>query len=276
MQHIRRRKSNVEGPIWKNYSATGKTVTRRLSRPAKINTLQEILHHDYWLTSDAMDQASYLMAKDHDHLDGFQSVLQFSAIAQGGIVGTPEKKFVQMLNIRQSHWITVSNVFCNDTQLAVYDSLRNPLDPRTLQALSWLLRPQSDTFEVLQPAVQQQTNLSNCGVFAIAFAYALCKGHQPEQCIFNEGRMRAQLYKSFTRNNITFRMNVEDREAQSNITTTTVPVYCVCRTAHYKEMMVQCSLCKEWYHPTCVTIPRAVIGNDDIWQCSKYEQANST
>ena len=276
MQHIRRRKSNVEGPIWKNSSATGKEIPRRLSRPAKINTLQEILHHDYWLTSDAMDQASYLMAKDHDHLDGFQSVLPFSAIAQGGIVGTPEKKFVQMLNIRQSHWITVSNVFCNDTQLAIYDSLRSPLDPRTLQALSWLLRPQSDTFEVLQPAVQQQTNLSNCGVFAIAFAYALCKGHQPEQCIFNESRMRAQLYKSFTRNIITFRMNVEDREAQSNITKTTVPVYCVCRTAHYKELMVQCSLCKEWYHPTCVTIPRAVIGNDDIWQCSKCERPNST
>lgn len=123
--------------LWKN--------SRRLSRPAKINTLQEILCHDYWLTSDGIDQASYLMAKDHDHLDGFQSVLPFSAIAQGGIVGTPEKKFVQMLNIRQSHWITVSNVFCNDTQFAVYDSLRSPLDPRTLQALSWLLRPQSDT-----------------------------------------------------------------------------------------------------------------------------------
>lgn len=32
----------------------------------------QILHQDYWLTSDAIDMASYLLAKDHMDIDGFQ------------------------------------------------------------------------------------------------------------------------------------------------------------------------------------------------------------
>ncbi len=43
---------------------------------------------DCWLTSDTTDLASYLLAKDNLHIDGFQSVLPFSAIENGGIMGT--------------------------------------------------------------------------------------------------------------------------------------------------------------------------------------------
>lgn len=137
----------------------------------------------------------------------------------------------------------------------------------TLQTLSWMVRPQSEHFYVLQPAVQQQSNLSNCGVFSVAFAYALCKGHPPELCMFNEGRLRSQLYASLTKNSITFSIKTRESEAQANVTKTAVPVYCVCRTAHYKELMVQCCSCQQWYHPTCVDIPKTVIGTDEVWQC---------
>ncbi len=98
-------------------------------------------------------------------------------------MGTPQNKFVQILHIRQNHWITVSNLFCGENPLSVSDSKSAPLDQRTLQTLSWMVRPQSENFYVLQPAVQQQSNLSNCGVFSVAFAYALCKGHPPELCM---------------------------------------------------------------------------------------------
>lgn len=268
MKNIRRRRSKIEGPIWNQLNPSEITAPRRLSRPPKVSMLQQILHQDFWLTSDVIDLAGYIMAKENEHIDGFQSVLPFSAIANGGIVGTPQKKFVQILHIRQNHWITVSNIFCDENQLSVYDSKSAPLDPRTLQTLSWMVRPQSDHFDVLQPAVQQQSNFSNCGLFSIAFAYALCKGHPPELCKFNEGRLRAQLYSSLTKQSITFSMKTREGEAEANVTKTEVPVYCVCRTAHYKELMVQCSKCQQWYHPTCVHIPRIVIGNDQVWQCA--------
>lgn len=273
---VKRRISKIEGPIWTKSSATEKNPPKRLSRPVKLQTLQQLLHHDYWLTSDTIDMASYLLAKKHKEIDGFQSVLPFSALAQGGIVGTPTKPFVQIINIRNSHWITISNVFCSQNQLCVYDSLRGPLDLKTQQILSWLLRPKEEYFEVFQPPVQQQSNFSNCGLFAIAFAYAICQGHPPEQCGFNEGRLRAQLYKSITQNNITFGINTVAKPAISNSDQTRISVYCVCRTAHYRELMVQCSQCQEWYHPTCIHIPKSVIGSDETWQCHKSQCRGGT
>lgn len=128
-KNIRRRRSKIEGPIWDVLNPSEITAPRRLSRPTKVNMLQQILHQDFWLTSDIIDLASYILAKDNVHIDGFQSVLPFSAIANGGIVGTPQNKFVQILHIRQNHWITVSNLFCGENQLSVYDSKSAPLDP---------------------------------------------------------------------------------------------------------------------------------------------------
>ncbi len=267
VKNIRRRQSKIEGPIWDVLNPSEITAPRRLSRPPKVNMLQQIFHQDFWLTSDFIDLASYIMAKDNVHIDGFQSALPFSAIANGGIVGTPQNKCVHILHIRQNHWITVSYLFCGENQLSVYDSKSAPLDQKTLQTLSWMVRPQSEHFYVLQPAVQQQSNLSNCGVFSVAFAYALCKGHPPELCMFNEGRLRSQLYASLTKNCISFSIKIRESEAQANVTKTAVPVYCVCRTAHYKELMVQCCSCQQWYHPTCVYIPKTVIGTDQVWQC---------
>ncbi|KAA0724026.1 hypothetical protein E1301_Tti019927 [Triplophysa tibetana] len=109
VKNIRRRRSKIEGPIWNESCPVEITAPRRLSRPPKINMLQQILHQDYWLTCDTIDLASYLMAKDNMDIDGFQSVLPFSAIARGGIVGTPKEKFVQILNIRQNLWITMQS-----------------------------------------------------------------------------------------------------------------------------------------------------------------------
>lgn len=175
-------------------------------------------------------------------------------------MGTPQDKFVQILNIRQCHWVTVSDCFCNDNEVAVYDCKRAYLDTSTLQALSCLLRPKSNHIDVLQPAVQQQTNHSNCGLFAIAFGFAICKGLQPERCTFHESRVRAQLYVSLTKSAITYTIKSRESEITANMTTTSVPGYCIFRTAYYREVMVQCCNCLEWYHPTCVDIPRSVIG----------------
>lgn len=175
---------------------------------------------------------------------GFSQFCPLVPLQMEGLWELHKKKIVQILHNRQNHWITFSNVFCDENQLSVYDSKSAPLDPRTLQTLSWMVRPQSDHFDVLQPAVQQQSNLSNCGLFSIAFAYALCKGHPPELCMFNEGRLRAQLYSSLPKQSITFTMKTREGEAEANVTKTEVPVYCVCRTAHYKELMVQC---QQWY-----------------------------
>ncbi len=132
----------------------------------------------------------------HD-IDGFQSCLLFSVLERGGIVGTPTRQFVQILHTGGNHWGTASNLFAENNEVCIYDSLSTMLDSNTEQALSWMLRPKEHQFVVVFPTVQQQTNSSNCGLLAIGFAYALCSNIRPENCQFREGRMRAELIKCF-------------------------------------------------------------------------------
>lgn len=116
-------------------STSETTSPQRLTRPPKIHMLQQILHQDCWLTSDTTDLASYLLAKNNLHIDGFQSVLPFSAIENGGIVGTPQNKFVQILNIWHCHWITVSNLFIFlswQSACCVWQQMCPSLDPDTV------------------------------------------------------------------------------------------------------------------------------------------------
>ena len=45
----------------------------------------------------------------------------------------------------------------------------------------------------LFPFQQQQSNTADCGVFAIAFATAICNGQDPEKLLFKTSDMRKHL-----------------------------------------------------------------------------------
>lgn len=154
------------------------------------------------------------------YIIGFQSTLLFSALQNGGIVGNPSRQFIQILHTANNHWLTVSNLFCRTNEVCLYDSLSTDLDNKDKPAqASW--RP---IFLVMYPDVQQQTNFSNCGLFTIACAFALCCNIRPESCMFCEGA---------------------------------IPDWgnYLCRTAHNTEVMVEGSLCHGWCHPNRVQIP---------------------
>lgn len=256
------------GPYWNGKNPSAIIPSSRLYRTQQVpkgSAITSILHPQHWLSSDEIDFASHLLAKEYSAIDGFQSSLLFSALDNGGVVGTPTRQFVQILHTGGNHWVTASNLFAEKNEVCLYDSLSTVMDKNTELALSWLLRPKEDQFVVKFPAVQQQTNCSNCGLLAIGFAYALCRNIRPENCRFREGRMRAELIKSFRTGKIEF--NIEAKLNKPNSKQTTVSVHCVCRTAHNKEIMVQCSLCHGWYHPTCSNIPLTAIFGEDDWHC---------
>ena len=47
--------------------------------------------------------------------------------------------------------------------------------------------------------MQHQTNVDDCGVFAIAFAMAICSGRNPEELQFNVSVMRQHLFNCLER-----------------------------------------------------------------------------
>lgn len=228
-----------------------------------------ILRPDHWLTDQDIDAACFHLSKANPRIDGFQSTVLFGPLHVGGVVGTPETQFVQVLNIDDNHWVTASNIFCGPNEVAVYDSLNGDISRKTQNKLSWLLRPQGPNFLVRRPNVQKQTNGSNCGPFAIAFASVLCKGIRPEQCYFKENRLRRCLYSALVAEAAPDYDSIcTQQEARGELESKTVEVHCICRTSHFQETMVQCNSCNKWYHANCVLIPMAALKNPDVeWNC---------
>lgn len=226
-----------------------------------------IQHSKTWLSSDEVDAVCFHIAQKFPGIDGFQSCLCYQNLHQGSVVGTPQKQFVQIININDNHWITASNIFCGTNEISIYDSMNTVINKNTQQKLSWLLRPQTPKFVIKRPFVQMQRSSSNCGLFAVAFASVLCEGVRPEECEFQERTMRKSLYRALKNQTapVFVHKSIQAKPERDKVE---VEVHCICRTSHNREVMVQCSNCSNWYHPSCVNVPqKALDTTSEQWNC---------
>ena len=123
-------------------------------------------------------------------------------------------KFVQILNIRKNHWITLSNVFCESSEVKApsgklirptayaksYDSL--PSLSEKGNDISYLLNVDKCVCELMKPHgtveiaienVQQQNGCNDCRLFALVFATALCSNINPNSLVIAQQRLREAL-----------------------------------------------------------------------------------
>jgi len=143
---------------------------------------------------------------------------------------------------------------------------KNPTD--TVLAGKAQIRP----FWCFATKIKMLSNLSNCGIFSTAFAYSLSKSHPPELCIFNGGRLRAQLYTvQKTASHLAWRL---ERVKQRQMWPKRQYQFTV-----FADPLITMSSCSwtpnaERSHPTCVNIQRTVIGNDQVWHCFNWCSEN--
>ena len=132
------------------------------------------------------------MQSQYPTINGLQDTV---VLAEGSKYRSGSKNFVQIMNISQSHWVCASNVLTPPGVVEVYDSM-----PSYSQHSSALMRqvavilqtPQAE-FELRHIDVQRQVGGSDCGLFAVAFATALCAGKDPFTCSFKQAQMRSHL-----------------------------------------------------------------------------------
>ena len=107
-------------------------VGRACKNWKKIDTVQlkelhkGIIKSGAWLDDMIICAAQYLLKIQHPHIGGFQSTL----LAENLSMEPQASEFVQVLNVNNCHWLTVSNIGCTSSSIKVYDSLGGRL-PRT-------------------------------------------------------------------------------------------------------------------------------------------------
>ena len=99
-------------------------------------------------------------------------------------------EYVQILNMANSHWVTISTIGCEAGTVNVYDSGEKHISYRNKEQVASLLFTERSTIEIKFMNVQIQYDSSDCGLFAVAFATSLCEDIDPTTCIYRQPNMQ--------------------------------------------------------------------------------------
>ena len=109
--------------------------------------------------------------------------------------------------------------------------------------------------------MQQQAGSYDCGLFALATATAISNGLESGRLEFRQRMMRVHLKNALlTKLLLPFPAKEVPTRVPQLVWIDRVRIYCVCRQPeNWQRKMVECSLCKDWFHNDCVKVPEEVM-----------------
>ena len=143
-----------------------------------------------WI-NDSIVSAAQMLLKRQSHVSGFQNPCLGMTLS----FHSHHEEFIQILHNGQDHWITVSNISCQEGEIEVFDSIYNTIGSHSRKQIASLLDCEGKKIYVKIMDVQFQKGGHDCGLFAIAFATALSNGVSPGKCTFKQQEMRKHLYE---------------------------------------------------------------------------------
>ena len=168
---------------------------------------------------------------------------------------------------------TVSNIGAPEGTVNVYDSLYSSVNTHVKKQIARIIQSAKPVVTLNFVNVQTQTGTCDCGIFVLAFATCLVNGISPESLVFDQSKMRNHLYQCMQRQEITnFPLQKGGKNIRrQNKSVDSMTLSCKCRMPD-NEQMVECTLCKNWYHILCVNVPTDALNNDDTpWYCDMCE-----
>lgn len=143
-----------------------------------------------WLDCTIVHDAQTLLMNINESVKGFQRTTLGPCRQFDIILGD----FVQILHVNNNHWVCISSINCHPGYVNLLDSLTNDVVSQEVKDLARnILGPSYQGVHILP--VQQQLNLSDCGVFAIAFATCLVYAQNPQHVHFDIPMMRPHLLR---------------------------------------------------------------------------------
>ena len=226
------------------------------------------------LTDKHIQMAQELLHRQFPHIEGLMSP-SISTVQQFPVM---RQEFVPVLHTGGLHWVTVSTIGCKgNNKVNLYDSLYHGISPQTEEQIeSLLFVDNAEHIEVSIPPVVQQTNGTDCGVYAIAFATALCNNLDPTSLKFNRRAIRDHLWQALQCGHLSM-FPFEKRRPQDQNKLVKISVYCECRMPYNppKDKMAECTGCKKWFHKECQQIADKVFKFARFqWRCKTCSRGN--
>ena len=180
-----------------------------------------------------------------------------------------KSEYVQILH-DGNHWLTVTNIGCQEPDVHLYDSKYHRCS--TQQQIACIMGTRCPSINLHFFNVNRQNGSSDCGLFSIAYAVSLCFGLEPEKFCYDQTEMRGHLIACLEKGKMEPFPVRRQRRIPSTISYhQTIKVFCVCRMPQIQtESMLECSGCKEWFHESCVQIPKEAWEPSTKWLCSKH------
>ncbi len=158
-----------------------------------------------WLDDAIIAAFQNILKRQHPKMGSLQSPILATKMA----FKPQQGELVQILNINNNHWITISSSQNqSETTVNIYDSLHMTLSPVTKKIIASLFQNRSKCIKIVYHDVQWQSGSSDCGVFAIAFATAFCEGKNPAAIVFDQKCMRSHLLKVLRANTFYLSLSV--------------------------------------------------------------------
>ena len=184
--------------------------------------------------------------------------------------------FVQIVNVRGNHWVTISNIKSKNGDVCIYDSYINlnrkgdkVSYPINVEQCACKLASSVGFFNMAVANVQQQKGGAACGLYAVSNTIALCFGEDPLTLRWNQEVMGANLMRLFVdRDFATFLASTSKRRdppIEKYLFEWVCWVHCHWASPDDGKLMGQCKKCKRWFHRDCEK------GNfdDPEWKCIK-------
>ena len=245
-----------ETPVEKVWTTIGETTL--------LEEEKSILMNREWLNDKIIKAGMHLLKTAFPYISGFQDPM-LQVTNTFNIQKSTE--FIQCLNVAGMHWITIATVGCTPGTIRVYDSLNKKLTKALKNTVADLLHSSTKKIEVEYVNCQYQQGSEDCGLFAIANACELCFGGDPSVVKYTQDNMRKHLLKAFDTLRLMQFPSKMRRVSQHVLQREFIDIYCTCRMPNNGRPMIQCEVCKEWYHVDCVRAPRKVLNSSVRWCC---------
>ena len=103
--------------------------------------------------------------------------MDYITLLQNQVRLTIANKMVQILHVRNNHWVVISNLHCSGNDLKMYDTAYDNTDSSTMALLNSMFEESINVSMV--PQIQKQKGDVDCGIFSAAIATSLLHDLSP-------------------------------------------------------------------------------------------------